>query len=38
MTDEQIIQRIMDKDPTVYNELYDKLYRKLFLFAKKPDR
>src|SRR5688572_2406162 len=34
MTDEQIIQRIMDKDPTVYNELYDKLYRKLFLFAK----
>ncbi len=34
MTDEQIMQRIMDKDPTVYNELYDKLYRKLFLFAK----
>ncbi|HEY1202707.1 MAG TPA: sigma-70 family RNA polymerase sigma factor [Niastella sp.] len=28
------MQRIMDKDPTVYNELYDKLYRKLFLFAK----
>ncbi|HEY8895106.1 MAG TPA: RNA polymerase sigma-70 factor [Niastella sp.] len=34
MTDEQIMQRIMDKDPTVYNDLYDKLYRKLFLFAK----
>jgi RNA polymerase sigma-70 factor (family 1) len=34
MTDEQIMQRIMDKDPAVYNELYDKLYRKLFLFAK----
>lgn len=34
MTDDQIMQRIMDKDPTVYNELYDKLYRKLFLFAK----
>jgi RNA polymerase sigma-70 factor (family 1) len=34
MTDEDIMQRIMDKDPTVYNELYDKLYRKLFLFAK----
>jgi RNA polymerase sigma-70 factor (family 1) len=34
MTDDQIMQRIMDKDPTVYNDLYDKLYRKLFLFAK----
>jgi RNA polymerase sigma-70 factor (family 1) len=36
MTDDEIMQRIMDKDPTVYNELYDKLYRKLFLFAKSP--
>jgi len=34
MTDEQIMQRIMDKDPAAFNEVYDKLYRKLFLFAK----
>lgn len=34
MTDELIIQKIMDKDPAAFNELYDKLYRKLFLFAK----
>ena len=34
MTDEQIMQRIMDKDPMAFNEVYDKLYRKLFLFAK----
>jgi len=34
MTDEQIMQRIMDKDPAAFNEVYEKLYRKLFLFAK----
>jgi len=34
MTDEQIMQKIKDKDPAAYNEVYDKLYRKLFLFAK----
>jgi RNA polymerase sigma-70 factor (family 1) len=34
MTDEQIMQRIMDKDPAAFNVVYDKLYRKLFLFAK----
>src|ERR1044071_4278073 len=34
MTDEQIMQRIMEKDPAAFNEVYDKLYRKLFLFAK----
>ena len=34
MTDEQIMQRIIDKDPAAFNEVYDKLYRKLFLFAK----
>jgi RNA polymerase sigma-70 factor (family 1) len=34
MTDEQILQRIMDKDPVAFNEVYDKLYRKLFFFAK----
>lgn len=34
MTDELIMQRIMDKDPAAFNELYDKLYRKLFLFAR----
>jgi RNA polymerase sigma-70 factor (ECF subfamily) len=34
MTDEQIMQRIMDKDPGAFSELYDKNYRKLFLFAK----
>ena len=34
MTDEQIMQKIKDKDPAAFNEVYDKLYRKLFLFAK----
>ena len=34
MTDDQIMQRIMDTDTTVYNDLYYKLYRKLVLFAK----
>jgi len=34
MTDEQLMQRITDKDPTAFNEVYDKLYRKLFFFAK----
>jgi RNA polymerase sigma-70 factor (ECF subfamily) len=34
MTDEQIMQKIKDKDPAAYTEVYDKLYRKLFLFAK----
>lgn len=34
MTDEQIMQRIMDKDPAAFNEVYDKLYRRLFFFAK----
>jgi RNA polymerase sigma-70 factor (ECF subfamily) len=34
MTDEQIMQRMKDKDPAAFNEMYDKLYRKLFLFAK----
>jgi RNA polymerase sigma-70 factor (family 1) len=34
MTDEQIMQRFMDKDPEAFNEVYDKLYRKLFFFAK----
>lgn len=34
MTDEQIVQKISDKDPAAFNEVYDKLYRKLFLFAK----
>ncbi|THU40287.1 RNA polymerase sigma-70 factor [Niastella caeni] len=34
MTDEQIMQRIMDKDPAAFHEVYDKLYRKLFFFAK----
>jgi RNA polymerase sigma-70 factor (ECF subfamily) len=33
MTDEQIMQKILDKDPEAFNEVYDKLYRKLFLFA-----
>ncbi|WP_205513815.1 RNA polymerase sigma factor [Longitalea arenae] len=34
MTDEQIMQRVMNKDREAFSELYDKLYRKLFLFAK----
>jgi RNA polymerase sigma-70 factor (ECF subfamily) len=34
MTDEQIMQRIMDKDPAAFNEVYDKLYRRLLFFAK----
>src|SRR5687768_10135100 len=34
MTDEQIMQRIIDKDPVAFNEVYEKLYRRLFLFAK----
>jgi RNA polymerase sigma-70 factor (ECF subfamily) len=34
MTDEQLMQRITDKDPAAFNEVYDKLYRKLFFFAK----
>ncbi|OQP64109.1 hypothetical protein A3860_22140 [Niastella vici] len=34
MTDEQLMQSITDKDPAAFNEVYDKLYRKLFLFAK----
>jgi RNA polymerase sigma-70 factor (family 1) len=34
MTDELIMQKIRDKDPAAFNEVYDKLYRKLFLFAK----
>lgn len=34
MTDEQIMQGIFDKDSTAFSEVYDKLYRKLFLFAK----
>jgi RNA polymerase sigma-70 factor (family 1) len=34
MTDEQIMQRIMDKDPAAFNEVYDKLYRRLVFFAK----
>jgi RNA polymerase sigma-70 factor (family 1) len=34
MTDELIMQKIMDKDPAAFNEVYDKLYRKLFFFAK----
>jgi RNA polymerase sigma-70 factor (ECF subfamily) len=33
MTDEQIMQKILDKDPEAFNEIYNKLYRKLFLFA-----
>jgi RNA polymerase sigma-70 factor (ECF subfamily) len=33
MTDEQIMQRILEKDPEAFNEVYNKLYRKLFLFA-----
>lgn len=28
------MQSITDKDPAAFNEVYDKLYRKLFLFAK----
>ena len=28
------MQRITDKDPAAFNEVYDKLYRKLFFFAK----
>ena len=28
------MQRMKDKDPAAFNEMYDKLYRKLFLFAK----
>lgn len=34
MTDELIMQKIMNKDPDGFSEVYDKLYRKLFLFAK----
>ena len=34
MTDELIMQKIRDKDPAAFNEVYDMLYRKLFLFAK----
>jgi RNA polymerase sigma-70 factor (family 1) len=34
MTDELLMQRITDKDPAAFNEVYDKLYRKLFFFAK----
>jgi len=34
MTDEQLMQSITDKDPAAFNEVYDKLYRRLFLFAK----
>ena len=33
MTDEQIMQKILEKDPEAFNEVYNKLYRKLFLFA-----
>lgn len=33
MTDEQIKQKILEKDPEAFNEVYNKLYRKLFLFA-----
>lgn len=33
MTDEQIMQKIREKDPEAFNEVYNKLYRKLFLFA-----
>ena len=34
MTDELIMQKIRDKDPAAFNEVYDMMYRKLFLFAK----
>ena len=34
MTDELIMKKIRDKDPAAFNEVYDLLYRKLFLFAK----
>ncbi len=34
MTEELIMQKIRDKDPAAFNEVYDMLYRKLFLFAK----